>query len=200
VPSSNQDMSKTSGISPKKMDYAGVFKVNLSKKKASPEVNIFQNLHNLKELPDFTVGKRKPNGSVEMLFQCHDDALKAKKILTLKIESVSMNDPVPKSLRRYNLVGLPFQMDVNEVADALIEENKHLFDLKKTSPNMVSIRSDPSSCIHIHEVNICNNGNEFRITVSMSANMLASLGNYKLCVGYVRCRLYEWYYNKNCNN
>ena len=90
-------------------------------------------------------------------------------------------------------------MDVKEVAEALIDENKHLFDLKLTSPNIVSISSDPSSCIHIHEVNICNNGNEYRITVSMSANMLASLGNYKLCVGYVRCRLYEWFYNKNCN-
>ena len=87
IPTCNQDdesqaRSAASGISSRKLDYAGVFKVNLSKKKASPEVNLFQNLHNLKkELPDFTVGKKKSNGSVEILFQCHADAMKAKGIL-----------------------------------------------------------------------------------------------------------------------
>ena len=46
----------------------------------------------------------------------------------------------------------------------------------------------------------CNSCEEYGITVSISANMLASLGNYKLCVGYVRNRLYEWHYHKSCNN
>ena len=84
------------------------------------------------------------------------------------------------------------------VAEALIEENRHLFDLELTSTNILSIKNDPSSCIHIHEVNKCNNNSDYRITMSVSANMLASLGRHKLSVGYTKCKLYEWYYHKGC--
>ena len=40
----------------------------------------------------------------------------------------------------------------------------------------------------------------YRIVVSISANMMASLGNARLSVGYTKCKLYEWTFHKRCYN
>ena len=74
-----------------------------------------------------------------------------------------------------------------------------MFELVETESNILCIKDDPTSCIHVHEVNPCNSGDDFRITMSLSANMLALLGIRKLSVGYTKCRLYEWNYNKVCH-
>ena len=161
---------------------------------------MFKDLHGLKkDLPDFSGSSRRSDGSVDMVFKCFSDAEKAKSILDSRIECVT-KDPSPKSLKKYNLVGIPFEMDVNGVAEALAYENRHLFPLVYSN-NVVSIKNDPSSCIHVHGVNKCKKEEVgYRITVSISANMMASIGPRKLSIGFTKCRLYEWTYHKCCYN
>ena len=201
VPDLADDPSKEwPAVPPRKptMDYASLFKVNIS---ASDENNsdMLKNLHSIKgDMPAFR-GSKNRNGSVDVVFQNLEDATKAKKLLDTKLQNIDIKDPMPKSLKRYNLVGLQFKMDSDEVVDALIDENKHLFNLHKLSNNIVSIEGDPSSCIQVHEISKCRR-NGFRVVVSISANMMASLGNTKLCLGYTKCKLYPWTYHKRCYN
>ena len=45
----------------------------------------------------------------------------------------------------------------------------------------------------------CRNGG-YRVVVSISANMLATLGDHRLSVGFSKCKLYQWTFHKRCYN
>ena len=161
---------------------------------------LLSNLHGAKgALPKFT-GRKKNDGSVDMLFQDFNDAKAAKDAMDKNLANVTVTNPVPNSLKRYNLVGLQFEMKTDEVVNALIDENRHLFELQKASgsENVIQIKDDPTSCIHIHRVDDCNSKVMKRVLMSVSGNMLASLGNRRLSLGYVKCKLYNWTSHKRC--
>ena len=161
---------------------------------------LLSNLHGAKgALPKFT-GRKKHDGSVDMLFENFDDAKAAKVVMDKNLANVNVTNPVPNSLKRYNLVGLQFEMKTDEVVNALIDENRHLFDLQKASgsENVIQIKDDPTSCIHVHRVDDCNSKVMKRVLMSVSGNMLASLGNRKLSLGYVKCKLYNWTSHQRC--
>ena len=163
------------------------------------DINVFQSLHRVKkDMPVFT-GSKRSNGSVDVIFKNLEDAKNAQNVLKTKLNNLNVKDPVPKSLKRFNLVGLQFSMNDDEILDALIDENKHLFELYKSSENSVSIKNDPSSCIRVHKVCKCRNGG-YRVVVSISANMLATLGDHRLSVGFSKCKLYQWTFHKRCYN
>ena len=182
------------------MDYSNLFKMNISSTADNEGTsNLLKDLHGIKgDMPVFT-GNRKYDGSVDVVFQNLEDATKAKNVLGTKLKNVNIKNPMPKNLKRFNLVGLQFDMNCNEVVDALIDENKHLFELQNSSGNVVAIKGDPTACIHVHQVSKCRR-NGYRIVVSISANMMATLGKARLSVGYTKCKLYEWTYHKRCYN
>ena len=137
---------------------------------------------------------------MDVLFQNFEDANKAKNILDSNLDNAIVNCPAPAKLSRFNLVGLPFDMDVSDVVEMLVDENKHWLDLEKSanSDNVVSIKSDPLSCVQVHSVNKCKSNDVYKAIVSVSANMLATLGQRKLSVGFVKCKLYEWKTHNRC--
>ena len=175
-------------------------KVRMTVKKTADDSSndLLKNLHATKSLiPSFT-GKKKADGCVDILFRSFEDANKAKVILDENLANAVVNCPAPAKLSRYNFVGIPFEMNESEVVDAIVDENKHWMDLQKSANNVVNIKSDPFSCIHVHSVTKCKNGGMYRAVVSVSANMLASLGNRRLSVGYVKCKLYQWKTHRRC--
>ena len=184
----------------KKVDssYSDKVKMNIRKNAADANSNLLKSLHDAKGLvPEFT-GRKKIDGSVEVLFKNFEDANKAKAILDDKLKNAVVNCPAPAKQSRFNLVGLPFEMGASEVVDALVDENKHWLDLKKSAENVVSIKSDPYSCIHVHSVSKCKSSDVYKAIVSVSANMLATLGQRKLSVGFVKCKLYSWKSHGRC--
>ena len=143
-------------VNKRPMDYSSSFKMNISSNADNEGTsNLLKDLHSIKgDMPVFT-GNRKYDGSVDIVFQNLQDATKAKNVLDTKLKNVNVKNPMPKNLKRFNLVGLQFDMNCNEVVDALIDENKHLFELQNSSDKIVSIKGDPTACIHVHQVSKC---------------------------------------------
>ena len=79
-----------------------------------------------------------------------------------------------------------------------VEENKHWLNLKKTGKNKASIVSDPYSCIQVHSTSKCKSSDMYKAIVSVSSNMIATLGQRKLSIGFVKCKLYAWKSHRRC--
>ena len=179
--------------------YSDKVKMNIRKNAVDANSNLLKSLYEAKSLvPDFT-GRKKMDGSVDVLFKNFEDANKAKAILDNKLINAVINCPARAKQSRFNLVGLPFEMSVSEVVDALVEENKHWLDLRKSADNLIDINGDPFSCIYVHSISKCKSGDVFiKAIVSVSANMLATMGQRRLSVGFVKCKLYEWKTHRRC--
>ena len=50
----------------------------------------------------------------------------------------------------------------------------------------------------MHSISKCKNNDMYRAAVSISGNMLATLGQRKLAVSFVKCKLYEWKSHRRC--
>ena len=172
--------------------------MNIKSNDAWTSSSILKGLHQAKsDMPTFT-GKRNHNGSIDVLFKSFDDANKAKAVLDTNLKGAVVESPAPAKLVRYNLVGISFDMSIADVASSLVEDNTHWLNLVKKDDNSVTIKDDPLSCIYVHSVSKCKNNDIFRAVVSISANMLASLGQRKLSIGFIKCKLYEWKSHRRC--
>ena len=105
--------------------YSDKVRMNIRKTSEGANSNLLKSLYDHKSLVPEFIGRKKMDGSVDVLFGNFEDANKAKSILDDKLKNVVLNCPAPAKQSRFNLVGLPFEMDVSEVVDALVEENKH---------------------------------------------------------------------------
>ena len=62
------------------------------------------------------------------------------------------------------------------------------------------IKDDPFSVLTLHDIIKCRNNDIFRLSLTLSNNFIATLGNRKLSVGLSKCKLYEVSSHKRCYN
>ena len=185
---------------PAQIDSSNQIKMKIKKGANMTASNLLKSLHEVKPLlPEFT-GKKHSDDSIDVLFRNFEEANKAKTILENKLEGAIINDPAPAKMKRFNLVGFQLELNAEEVVDAIVTENKYWLDLEKSTKNVLTVRNDPSSCIIVHRVRQCKDNETLSAIVSISPNMLATLGQRKLCIGYVKCKLYEWKSHDRCYN
>ena len=162
------------------------------------ETNILKQLHtNRSSLPVFS-GQKRFDGSVDILLKSFDDASLAKDLLENKLQGLTVSPPIPNRMKYCSLVGLGFEMSVDDVTDSIIEENAHWMKLIKVSKNRIGLEGDPLSVIDVIDVKECNNTVELKVNVKISPNMLASLGKRKLSIGHSLCRLYRFKSHRRC--
>ena len=177
--------------------FASAVKINL-KKKTDASPNLFKRLHDNRKLMPTFITKKKLDGSVDILLNSFDDADKAKSVLDDKLNDATISKPLPKKFKRFTLVGLEFQMSVDEVTDAIMEENKYWLDLIKSDDNMLSLKNDPLSVIKVLNVSKCRNVSCYKVVIEMSSNMCATVGNRKLSIGHTNCYSYEFVNHRRC--
>ena len=159
--------------------------------------SILKNLHeNRNSMPEFS-GRKKFNGSHDLLFKSYSDACKAKSVLDSKLKNCNIGQPKLNKLKRFNLVGLEFNMSLSEVTDSLVQENKWL-NLERVSDDTVIIKGDPKSVITIKKVVKCRNISSYMCHIFMSPNMENSIGLKKLSLGYIKCKLYKQSMKRRC--
>ena len=198
VPSIRREHLQTSLDGNSKMSYSDKVRVNIKSSEELTSSDLLKGLHEAKsDMPDFT-GRKNLNGSIDVLFKSFDDANKAKTILNDKLKGAVVDSPAPAKLTRFNLVGIPFNMSISDTVSSLVDENKHWLDLIKKDNNCVALKNDPLSCIYVHSISKCKNNDMYRAAVSISGNMLATLGQRKLAVSFVKCKLYEWKSHRRC--
>ena len=79
----------------------------------------------MKSIPDFDC-KSYRNGSANILFKSYKDALETKKILDEKLENITVSNPVRRSMKKLDLVGLPYEVTMEEAMLALVKGNPSL--------------------------------------------------------------------------
>ena len=162
--------------------------------------NVLKNLHDNRHLVSgMSTRKKKSDGSIDVLFKNFDEAEKAKSLLEEKLGNDAVGHPSPDGLKRYHLVGLTFEMNTSEALESIIDENRWL-NLEKKTANTIIIKDDPFSVLCVHDVVKCKNNDIFRVTVSLSRHLFASLGNRRISVGFSKCKLYEIPKHRRCYN
>ena len=177
--------------------FAPDVKINVKKNVASSKANILRDLHmNRGSLPQFS-GRKKFDGSVDVLVKNYEDASVVREMLEKKMNGVEISPAIPNRMKYCSLVGLGFEMSCKEATDALIEENRHWLKMVKLSDNRIGLDGDPLALIEIMDVRHCKNI-DFKVNVKISPNMLASLGKRKLSIGHSLCRLYRFKHHRRC--
>ena len=120
-------------------------------------------------------------------------------MLKKKIVNAEFRQPSLDSMKRFNLVGLTFEMNKDEVVQSIIDENNSWLNLEKVSNDTVRIRNDPYAILIVHNVVKCRNNDIYRAVISMSKRFLASIGNQKLSIGFSKCHMYEIKSHRRCN-
>ena len=176
------------------------FVINLKVKEdctGSSTGSILKNVHNNRNsMPEFS-GRKKFNGSHDLLFKTYSDACKAKSMLDSKLNNCEIGQPKLDKLKRFNLVGFDFDMTLSEVTDSLVQENRWL-NLEKTSEDTVIIKGDHKSVITVKKVAKCRNISSYTCHILMSSNMENSIGSNKLSLGYIKCKLYKQSMKRRC--
>lgn len=173
-------------------------KLNL-KKSAESTSTVLQEIHRARhDLPAFS-GRKKKDGSHDIIFKNLSDARKAKDILDEKISKfVAISSPEHDNLKKYRIVGLEFEMTVDEITESIIRENSSWLKLDKIKEGVIQIKDDPNAVMYINDVSMCRNREYRMVNVSMSPNMIASIGLQKIALGYVKCKIYEVNASSRC--
>ena len=175
------------------------FKINLKKIADSTTSELLKELHiHRKELPVFS-GRRKKDGSHDVLFKSYEEACKAKDVLDKKLSDfANISNPQHDNLKNYRIVGLEFEMSIDEITDSIIRENSSWLKMDKLKEGVVQIKGDPNAVMYIRTVSMCRNKEYRMVNVSMSPNMVASIGRERIALGYVKCKLYEVSMSSRC--
>ena len=168
------------------------FKLNLKKDDGISHSALLHELHthvSENNLPTFS-GRKKKDGSHDVVFKSYSDACKAKNILDKKLDNViKVSIPKHDTLKKYRLVGLEFDMSTEEITDSIIRENSWL-NMEKIEENAIQVKNDPNSVLYVNDVLLCRNKLYRMVNITMSSSMLASIGHQRIALGYVKCKLY----------
>ena len=178
---------------PASIKYSEMVKLNIKSTN-----NVLKNLHDNRHLVSgMSTRKKKSDGSIDVLFKSFNEAQNAKNILDKKLSDAVVSNPSLDGSKRFHLVGLTFEMSKSEVVQSIIDEN-HWLNLEKSSEDNIMIKDDPFSIITVQDVKKCRNNEIFRVTVTLSKQLIASLGNRKISVGFSKCKLYEIPNHRRC--
>ena len=154
--------------------------------------NILKKLHENKNfIPGMFIKNKKADGSCDALFKTFSDAKKAKDLLDEKLDNAVIGSPTLDGLKKFNLVGLTFEMEKCDIMQSIVDENSSWLDLVRISDDTVGIRNDPFAVLTVCDVFKCRNNEVFRVLVTMSKRMLAFIGKRKLSIGFSKCCLYD---------
>ena len=110
-----------------KSSYCDKVKLNLKTNN-----NVLKELHSNRHLVSgMCIRKKRKDGSIDLLFKSFEEAKKAKHIFEENMNNARLSDPSLNDLKRFNLVGLTFEMSKSEVIDSIIEENSSWLDFIK---------------------------------------------------------------------
>lgn len=189
----NPNLSMTKPVS-----YSNIVKVNLKTNGSEPLGNIMKTLHdNRKDLPVLT-SRRKLDGSIDALFNSYGDACKAKEIFEKNLSSLSSSKPLPSKFEKYRLSGLGFYMSVEDTVDAILEENKSWLDFDKISDSTLQLKNDPLSVLKVLNVSKCHMSDDYKVIVSMSPNLVHTIGFNKLSIGLCKCNAHKFTHHNRC--
>ena len=125
------------------ISYSDKVKLNIKKDESSTSSDFMKSLHDTKNsMPSFT-GKKRADGSIDVLFKSFEDANKAKTILDTNLKCATIDRPTPARLTRYNLVGIPFDMSISEIVCSIIDDNSNWLNLVKCSDNSLALNHTP---------------------------------------------------------
>ena len=89
-------------------------------------------------------------------------------------------------------------MTVDEITESIIRENSSWLKLEKIKEGVIQIKDDPNAVMYVNDVSMCRNKEYRMVNVSMSPNMIASIGLQKIALGYVKCKVYEVNTSSRC--
>lgn len=133
--------------------------------------------------PDFDC-KASNDGSIKMLFKSFKDALNTKKLFDEKIKSVNVKNPVRKSMKKLDVVGLPFSVSKKEAMAAFVADNPALgLSLCADDPCSAELSSNSDAFITVVDVKKCWNKAQYRVLFSVTdgfINILEGVSSIKL--------------------
>ena len=163
--------------------------------------NVLKALHSNRRLVSgISTSKKRNDGSIDLLFKSFQEAQQAKRILEENMKNAQVSDPSLDKVKRFNLVGLTFEMSKPEVIESIMEENSSWLDFIKLSEDTIQIKDDPFCVITVKDVVKCHNNDIFRVFITMSQRLFAYLGSRKISVGFSKCKLYELPNHRRCFN
>ena len=101
------------------------------------------------------VAKPKDNGSMDLVFVNLSKALEAKAALESKVDNFQSKSVFPLDMARWNIVGLPFEVSVDEALDTIVQCNEDLSFVKCNGDdleNCISVSHTPDALMKVMEV------------------------------------------------
>ena len=116
---------------------------------------------------EFT-SKTSKNGAVNLLFKSFVDAVKVKDILDEKLSGCNVMKPVMGKMKRYDFVGVPYEISKEDAALSLVNGNKNLsLELCADDNSCVQAIGSPNFRMKIIDGVKCNSG-WFRLKTRVS--------------------------------
>jgi len=154
-------------------------KMNIESEKSDV---VLKSLNSNASMKSSFVAKPKGNGSMDLVFVNLSKALEAKKALEDKIEHFKSKSIFPLDMTRWNIVGLPFEVSVNEAVDSLVQCNEELCFVKSSDAGLdgcIHVSHTPDALLKVMEVRQCRDEKKFRIIILVNKKMLSFLDSTK---------------------
>ena len=151
-------------------------------------------------LKSFTA-KPKDNGSIDFVFDSLSKAMDAKATLVKKIDSLKDSNVVPLDTSRWNVVGLPFSISVDEAVDSIVACNHDLSFVKcsdKNLKNCITAEHSRDALLKVIDVRKTRKGDKYRVVISTNPQMLSLIRFSKLKIFNVVCKMYPSDDNNRC--
>ena len=149
--------------------------------------------------------KPKVNGSTDFVFDTFSKALEAKRVLDHKLDSFN-SEILPLDTSKWSIVGLLYEISVEEALDSIVSHNKEISFKKCSSDhplkNCLTLENAPDALLQVLEVRLCKRGGKYRVVVNMNQKMSNFINSNKLKVCNVICTIYpvDNYNNNRCFN
>ena len=154
---------------------------------------------NSSDFPSFSA-KHKANGSMDFIFDSIAKAEKAKSSLESKLDNVHLDDFSLTGMTKWNVVGLPYSVTVEEALMSLVTCNNSLGFTSLESANFencITAKHVDGSILKLIDVRRCRNG-QYRLVISTNDLMTDLIKNKTLKVMNVICRKYEFSSHDRC--
>ena len=153
---------------------------------------MLKSLNSDSAIPTFS-GNRKDNGSIDLIFDSYAKAQEARLSLVSKLNSIDVYAVVPVLSTKWNVVGIPYEMSLNEAADSLVKSNRSIGFKRCTEidkfDNAISLTGCETALMQVIAVRKCRKG-QLRIVVATNDVMNDAIKDLKLKVGNMICRKY----------
>ena len=146
--------------------------------------------------------KHRANGSMDFVFDSVTKAEKAQLSLKKKLDTVDLDNMSITGMTKWNVVGLPYSVYVNEALESLVACNSELGFTCYKSPtfkNCITVNDVDGPIMKLIDVRRCRNG-QYRLIISTNDEMTDLIKNTNLKIMNVICRKYKIPAHDRCYN